>query len=134
MNHRIITNHTPIARKTPAAASMGLAALLLGVLVMSARAQAQELLKLENRLVSVEIDRTSGAVCSIRDKELTTTYAFAGIGFEVTTATGTVRSAKAQSSDVKGGEAVLRFADGGLEVKLHYTLGAEDRFVEKWLR
>ena len=90
-------------------------------------------MKLENRFVAVEIDQVSGAVRSIRDKELNSTYAYAGIGFEVTTATGTVRSVKAQSADIKGGEAVLRFADGGLEVKLHYTLGAEDRFVEKWL-
>lgn len=91
------------------------------------------MMKLENRLVAVEIDRQSGAVRSIRDKELNSTYAYAGIGFEVTTATGTVRSVKALRADVKGSEAVLRFADGGLDVKLHYTLGAEDRFVEKWL-
>jgi hypothetical protein len=90
-------------------------------------------LLLANPRIAVEIDRASGAVRSIRDKELNSTYAFAGTGFEVTTATGTVRSVKAQSTDLKGGEAVLRFADGGLDVKLHYTLGAEDRFVEKWL-
>jgi len=75
----------------------------------------------------------NGAVRSIRDKELNITNAFSGIGFEVTTATGTIRSIKALKADVKDGKVVLRFADGGLEVKLHYTLGVEDRFVEKWL-
>lgn len=95
---------------------------------------AQEVqLLLANPRIAVEINRASGAVRSIRDKELNSTYAFAGTGFEVTTATGTVRSAKALSAEVREGEAVLRFADGGLEVKLLYTLGAEDRFVEKWL-
>jgi hypothetical protein len=108
---------------------------MLGCLVSPSHAQASgdQKLKLENRLVAVEIDRTSGAAHSIRDKELNNTYAFSGIGFEVTTATGTVRSVKARHADVKGGKAVLHFADGGLEVKLHYTLGVEDRFVEKWL-
>ncbi len=55
-------------------------------------------MKLENRLVAVEIDRANGAVSSIHDKELNSTYAFVGPGFEVTTATGTVRSVKAMAA------------------------------------
>jgi hypothetical protein len=110
-------------------------ALMPGCVGLPSQAQVREdqTLNLENHFVAVEIDRESGAVRSIRDTELNTTYAFAGTGFEVTTATGTVRSAKALSAEVRGGEAVLRFAGGGLEVNVHYTLGVEDRFVEKWL-
>ena len=100
---------------------------------MTSGKTATEPLRLENARIAVEIDRRTGAMRSIRDKEQDVTYPFSGTGFEVTTATGIVRSVKALSAGVKGGEAVLRFADGGLEVKLHYTLGAEDRFVEKWL-
>jgi hypothetical protein len=109
--------------------------LILSCLVSPTRAQVRgnQTLKLDNRFVAVEIDRASGAVRSIRDKELNSTYAISGIGFEVTTATGTVRSVKALTADVKGGDALLRFAAGGLDVTLHYSLGAEDRFVEKWL-
>ena len=59
-------------------------------------------LLLANPRIAVEIDRTSGAVRSIRDKELNSTYAFAGTGFEVTTATGTVRSVKALGAEVRG--------------------------------
>ncbi|MFN9663775.1 MAG: hypothetical protein ACK57I_09620, partial [Akkermansiaceae bacterium] len=111
------------------------ATLWLSLFLLQARAQdrGESSLKLENHHVSVEIDRTNGAVRSIRDKELNITNAFSGIGFEVTTATGTIRSIKALKADVKDGKAMLRFADGGLEVKLHYTLGLQDRFVEKWL-
>lgn len=111
------------------------ATLWLGSFLLQARAQdrGESSLKLENHHVSVEIDRMNGAVRSIRDKELNITNAFSGIGFEVTTATGTIRSIKALEADVKDGKAVLRFADGGLELKLHYTLGVDDRFVEKWL-
>jgi hypothetical protein len=109
--------------------------LMLSCLVSPTRAQVRgnQAMKLENRFVAAEIDRASGAVRSIRDKELNSTYAFTGIGFEVTTATGTVRSSKALTADVKGCDALLRFAVGGLDVTLHYSLGAEDRFVEKWL-
>ena len=110
-------------------------ALILSCVGLPSQAQVREdqTLNLENHFVAVEIDRESGAVRSIRDKELNTTYAFAGTGFEVTTATGTVRALRTLSAEVRGGEAVLRFAGGGLEVNVHYTLGVEDRFVEKWL-
>jgi hypothetical protein len=103
------------------------------VLAMSARASGNEPLVLENRHVSVEVDRENGGVRSIRDKELGVAYAFSGIGFEVETEAGILRAGKAVEAEVRGGEATFRFSGGGLEVALRYTLGAEDRFVEKWL-
>jgi hypothetical protein len=69
-------------------------ALILSCVGLPSQTQVREdqTLNLENHFVAVEIDRTSGAVRLIRDKELNNTYALAGTGFEVTTATGTVRS------------------------------------------
>ena len=45
----------------------------------------------------------------------------------------TLRSDSAREATVSADGVVLRFADGGLDVTLRYTLGADDRFVEKWV-
>jgi len=90
-------------------------------------------LLLENPRIAVEIDRHSGAIRSIRDKEQDVVYPQAGIGFEVLTTEGSLRSEKASAVSAKAGQAELRFAGSGLDVTLHYQLGVEDRFVEKWL-
>jgi len=100
---------------------------------MTPRACATESLRLENPRIAVEIDRRTGAIRSICDEEQGVTYSFSGIGFEVTTETGSVRSENA--AEVKTGKdgAELRFTAGGLEIRLFYNLDPEDRFVEKWL-
>lgn len=106
------------------------------LLLCSARVSAQTPyvpVILQNRHVTIEIDRQSGAVRSIHDKELSATYPLAGLGFEVTTATGTLRSEKALDVKTQDGGAALRFTGNGLDVTLHYRLGPDDRFVEKWL-
>ena len=99
----------------------------------SERPAAAAALLLENRLVAVEIDRATGAVRAIRDKELDQRHVFEGIGFEATVAGKAVRAVQAKAAEVRDGGATLRFADGGLDVTLRYTLGADDRFVEKWV-
>jgi glycerophosphoryl diester phosphodiesterase len=96
-------------------------------------AAAHEPLLLENPHISVQIDRENGAIRSICDKEQSVVYPFSGIGFEVAAEGGTLRSDKALSATCREDDVMLRFAGNGLEVALHYTLGAEDRFVEKWL-
>jgi hypothetical protein len=45
----------------------------------------EEPLRLENPRIAVEIDRQSGALCSIRDKKQDAVYPQTGIGFEVVT-------------------------------------------------
>jgi len=94
---------------------------------------AAERLCLENPHVAVEIDRYSGGIRSIRDKEQSITYQVPGIGFMVTTEVGTVLAEKPLAVNPSGGELVLRFAGSGLGVSLHYHLGPDDRFIEKWL-
>ena len=89
--------------------------------------------QLENPRIAVEIDRQTGAIRSIRDKEQGITYPFSGIGFEVATAAGSVRAEKAAKVGTNKDGAELRFTAGGLEIKLLYSLGSEDRFIEKWL-
>ena len=92
-----------------------------------------ELLRLENAHVAVEIDRESGGVRTIRDKEQALTYQVPGIGFTVTTDAGTLLSENAISVKEISGEVELKFAGHGLEVALHYRLRPDDRFIEKWL-
>jgi hypothetical protein len=91
------------------------------------------LLRLENRHIAVQIDRKTGAVRSIRDKGQGVTYPFSGIGFEVTTEAGCVRSESAAEVEPGKDGVELRFTAGGLEIRLFYRLGPEDRFIEKWL-
>ena len=88
---------------------------------------------LENPRIAVEIDHQSGAIRSIRDKEQGVTYPFSGIGFDVTTKTGAIRAEKAVKVETSKDGAELRFAGNGLDITLHYRLGAGDHFIEKWL-
>ena len=90
-------------------------------------------LRLENPRIVVDIDRQSGAVISINDRAQDVTYPQAGIGFEVVTTEGTLRSEQASSLTIKDGKVELGFTGNGLDVTLHYRLGTSDHFVEKWL-
>ena len=90
-------------------------------------------LVLENPRIAVAIDRQTGALRSIRDKALDVVYAQVGMGFELVTTKGTLRSEKASALSVTAGQAELRFAGNDLDVTLHYQLGANDHFIEKWL-
>ena len=86
-------------------------------------------LRLENPRIAVEIDRQTGAIRSIRDKDQKVTYPFSGIGFEVTTDTGSIRAEKAVKVETRKDGAELRFTGNGLDITLHYRLGADDHFV-----
>ena len=81
----------------------------------------------------MEIDRRTGAMRSIRDKEQDVAYPSSGIGFDVITDTGSIRSAKAVKVDTSKGGAELSFTGNGLDITLHYRLGPNDHFIEKWL-
>ena len=112
-------------------AGIACAGSLIAGIVSASGAEAS--LRLENARIAVEIDRTTGAVRSIRDKQQDVVYPQTGVGFEVVTTEGTLRSEKATAVDTKAGEAELSFTGNGLDVTLHYRLGAEDHFLEKWL-
>ena len=90
-------------------------------------------LVLENPRSAVKIDRRNGALLSIRDREQDVAYPLSGIGFVVTTDTGSIQAEKAVEARTKQDAVELHFAGGGLDIALHYHLGEEDRFVEKWL-
>lgn len=94
---------------------------------------AEAALRLENPRIAVEIDPQSGAVHSIRDKEQDVVYWQSGIGFEVVTTEGAFRSVKATAANTREGQVDLKFIGNGLDVTLHYRLGATDHFIEKWL-
>ncbi len=62
---------------------------------------------LENPRVAVAIDRQTGAGRSIHDKNLDVVYPQSGIGFEVETAAGTLRSETAAAVKATKGQAEL---------------------------
>lgn len=110
--------------------------LLSTVLLASTLAQVsadEAPLRLENQRIAVEINRQSGAVRSIHDKEQDVVYAQTGIGFEVVTEKGTFRSEKSTAVQASVGQVKLAFTGNGLSIMLHYSLGAGDHFIEKWL-
>ena len=90
-------------------------------------------LLLENPRIAVEIDRQSGAICSVRDKKQGVVYPQTGIGFEVETGDGIVRSKQASTITNQAGHVKLCFSGSGLDIALHYHLGEDDYFIEKWL-
>ena len=91
------------------------------------------LLHLENARIAVAIDPQSGAVHSIRDKQLDVAYPQTGIGFEIETAAGILRSEKAGAVKATKEKVELGFSGNGLDITLHYRLGGNDHFIEKWL-
>ncbi|MCE9548697.1 MAG: LamG domain-containing protein [Planctomycetia bacterium] len=95
--------------------------------------QSAGLLRLENPHVAVEIDRQSGGIRSIRDKDQNVTYQLPGIGFAVTADTGVLRAEKLLAVKAGAEELELQFAGSGLLVDLHYRLKPANHFVEKWL-
>ena len=101
--------------------------------IMNQTLVAGEVLRLENSLVAVEIDRQSGALRSICDKGQNVTYPFSGIGFSVITDTGVIRAKSAVETKSINDGLELHFREGRLNITLHYRLGADDRFIEKWL-
>ncbi len=100
--------------------------------VSQVRADEGHLL-LENSRIAVEIDRESGALRSTHDKQQDEVYPQAGIGFEVMTTKGILRSERASAASAKTGQVKLQFSGNGLDIALHYRLGAGDHFIEKWL-
>ena len=73
-------------------------------------------LVLENPRIAVKIDLQSGALRSIRDKELDVVSPQAGIGFDVVTTEGILHSEKASAVNAKAAKVELRFAGRGLDV------------------
>lgn len=106
------------------------AAMMLPALAGWAKAES---LMLENEHIAVRIDQESGAIASIRDKELDVDYPFSGIGFAIITETGVVRAKNAVKFKTRKDGVDLYFTEGRLDITLHYSLGTDDRFIEKWL-
>ena len=89
--------------------------------------------RLENAHVAVEVDAATGGLLSLHDKELQATYRMSGLGFRLETDRGTVRSSQLRLERHSPAALTLTTAGAEFAVKLHYRLGANDRFIEKWL-
>ena len=89
--------------------------------------------RLENDHVAVEVDVATGGLLSLHDKELQATYRMSGLGYRLETDRGTVTSSQLRLGDHSPTALTLTTAAGGFAVSLHYRLGANDRFIEKWL-
>ena len=89
---------------------------------------------MENAHVAVAIDERTGSVSSIRDKRSGAVYPQTGIGFSLTTDRGSIRSREASRIERTAETIALLFDEGDFAVQLHYRLGPQDLFVEKWLQ
>ena len=89
-------------------------------------------MRLENSQIAIELDGRTGEVMLVRDKKLGTTYELRGIGFELITDRGPVRSDASLTVEKTADIATVRFYNH-FEVALSYRLGSDDRFAEKWL-
>ena len=88
---------------------------------------------LRNSRVAIKLDRESGGVRSIEDRETGDAHRLQGIGFAVTADRGVATSKQAVGVEASDLAATWRFETELLRINLRYRLGAEDRFVEKWL-
>jgi len=88
---------------------------------------------LQNKHVSVEIDKTTGSILSIRDKDRNVLYSLDGIGFIVTTDKGTVSSEAAARVKKTNEKIAFSFQNTNFTINLNYHLGKKDKFIEKWL-
>ena len=95
--------------------------------------ESPEFLRLENAHIAVQINAKNGAMYSIRDKDQDIEYVFSGVGFDIITGNGSFRPGNAAEAKVDKNGAELFFTLDGLEVTLFYSLGLEDRFIEKWI-
>lgn len=93
---------------------------------------AARIVRLENSHIAVELDADTGALGAIRDRESRVTYSFQGIPFTLRTDAGTWRPTRASGREGSKSSQVFTFNGEGFDAWLHYRLGPEDRFVEKW--
>ena len=100
---------------------------------MRMRCHDPNLVMLDNPYVSVFLDRRTGAVASLRDKTLAMAYRLPGIAFSIETDTGPITVGP--PSEVREGRPTTTFVfdAAGHRISLHYRLGPEDRFIEKWV-
>jgi len=89
---------------------------------------------LENARVAVTVDERTGAICAIRDKQLGVAYQQEGLGWQILTDRGEFRAQRAARLDRTDDGLVLRFDAKDFAVALHYHLGPQDAFMEKWLQ
>lgn len=90
------------------------ACLLFGQLCLARETIHPPVLTLENQRIAVTIDRATGAIRSIRDKEQGVAYPFSGIGFALTTETGVSRAENLVAVKTRDDGVDLHFACGRL--------------------
>ena len=88
---------------------------------------------MSNARISVEIDKNTGALRSIRDNEQQITYILRGVGFKVITDLGSFAPEGRPKAVKKGDTLSLLYSGKVFEITLHYRLGKDDAFIEKWL-
>lgn len=94
---------------------------------------AARTVRLENRCITVELDAETGALRAIRDRQQRVTHSFKGIPFKLRTDGGAWQPAQVSGREGSKSIQVFAYQGEGFEARLHYRLGLEDRFVEKWV-
>ena len=89
--------------------------------------------RLENDRIAVEIDDRTGGLRAIKDKQQQSAYSFHGIPFSVSTDRGVWQPKSVTRRSGSNRACVFDFVGEDFEARLHYQLGPEDRFMEKWV-
>ena len=111
----------------------------LGLLLLTsgcsseAEGPSDDMMLLENQHVSLALDKSTGAIQWIEDKSLKQRYDLAGASFALTIDDSTVGTPPVSRLEQTDEGVSFVFADSRFDITLFYTLGANDRFVEKWL-
>ena len=88
---------------------------------------------LENPHVALNVDSTLGAITSIQDKDLGITYQITGVSFALASDRGNLQALTPTSNSLVGDTLTFTFSTTDFDIDLHYQLGADNHFVEKWL-
>jgi len=92
-----------------------------------------DVIVLENPRLALHINKSDGAIRSIRDKGLSVQYGFTGLGFELTTSEATLAGLIPEAVTRSSGKVTLKFDTPDFAIDLIYSLGVDDGFVEKWI-
>ena len=95
---------------------------------------ARDEVLLENRQVSVALDKNTGSMVWIEDRSLKQRYGLAGTPLVLTIDGQPVSLPAAGKVEKTDTGAHFTFTQGRFDVTLFYTLGGENGFVEQWLQ
>jgi hypothetical protein len=94
--------------------------------------QKQDYILLENSLITLRLDSRDASIGQITDKKLESSYLFKGESLVFSTDKGEVKGLEIESIQTSSHAVIFHLRNRQFEVALHYTLGDDDHFAEKF--